>query len=220
MEELMKKIQRSILLLFFTIFLIFTLFSCKTAPKEKPIDPNFLGDYAPIQLENLMGVSYSSGKLKPLEIKAFFVPRNNNVELYFRLGINKIVLVLNQEMRESLLSTIYAYLEDYQADRFLSNYTPSKENAYVESEMSLSWGLLGPSYTASKAKYRTNYKNVDKKPYFYIYMQPSPDEKKEHYSPKLEFYFSPSQLEAVVESLDQESLQEYIEELDKKAFEF
>lgn len=212
-------IKRAVLTLT-SFLLVFALFSCKTAPKEEIVDPNFLGDYAPIELENLMGVSYGDSKIKPLEIKAYFVPRNNNVELYFRLGINKIALVLNQKTRESLLSSIYAYLEDYQEDRLRSTYTPTKENAYAVSEISLSWGLLGPSYTATKAEYRTNYKNLNKKPYFYIYIKPSPDTEKEHYSPKLEFYFSPSQLEAVVEALDQENLEVYIEELNKKAFEF
>jgi len=223
-EDDMSKIQstmsKKVIFLLFTIFLVSFFFSCNTTPKEKPIDPNFLGDYAPIQFENLMGVSYNTKKIKPLEIKAFFVPRMNTVELYFHLGINSIALVLDQEAREILLDSIYAYLLDYQEERFLPNYVPTKENVYKNGKLSISWGLLSPGYTASDSPFRTNYKNLDAKPYFYIYIQPSPDDKKENYSPKTEFYFSPSQLEALVEVLEQENLQAYIDELDTKAYGF
>jgi len=220
MSKLQYSVSGKVIFLLFTIFLVSFFFSCKTAPKEKPVDPNFLGDYAPIQFENLMGVSYNAKKIKPLEIKAFFVPRMNTVELYFRLGINSMALVLDQETRETLLDSIYAYLEDYQEERFLPNYIPTKENVYKNGKLSISWGLLSPGYTASDSPFRTNYKNLDAKPYFYIYIQPSPDDKKENYSPKTEFYFSPSQLEALVEVLEQENLQAYIDELDTKAYGF
>jgi hypothetical protein len=220
MLKIQSTVSKKVIFLLFTIFLVSFFFSCKTAPKEKPIDPNFLGDYAPIQLENLMGVSYNAKKIKPLEIRAYFIPRMNVVELYFKLGINNIVLSLNQETREVLLSSIYAYLEDYQEERFAKNYLPTKDNVYHASTLSISWGVAGPGHTAEKAPFRTNYQNLDAKPYFYIYIQPTREKKEDVYSPKSEFYFSPSQLEALVEVLEQENLQAYIDELDTKAYGF
>ena len=197
------------------------LVSCSSTPKQKPVDPNFLGDYEPIALEDLMGLSNEMNKVRPLEIKTFFVPRRNTVEFYFRLGVNSIALVLDEKTREEWLDSIEDYLEDYADEEFLAQYKPTKRNAYENGAISISWGLLGPNHTAKSASYWTNYSYLENKPYFYIYIVPASDkDASDMYSPKTSIYFSPSQLESVKDVLNQENLLKYIEELDTKAYEF
>ena len=48
---------------------------------------------------------------------------------------------------------------------------------------------------------------------------PAPDrEEPDVYSPTIEVYFSPAQLEAIYELLNQEALQALVDELDEKAY--
>lgn len=72
--------MRKIFSALFLVSLAFVFFSC-TSTKETEVDPNFLGDYEPIQLENAMGWVTLFDKEKPKEIELYFVPRTNRVEM-------------------------------------------------------------------------------------------------------------------------------------------
>ena len=65
------------LCVFLCLGCVLLLFSCSSTKKDVEQDPDFLGDYEPIQLENAMGWVTLFGKEKPKEIELYFVPRTN-----------------------------------------------------------------------------------------------------------------------------------------------
>jgi len=201
------------------VLVVSTTISCATpAPKEK--DENFLGDFNPVQLENLMALTYNSvSGIKPLEVRAYLVPRTNTVELYFRILTNEIALVLDKQTRDLIKSSAEQYLSLYESDS-LKRQNPSKKNAYVTGTMSLGWGLIN-AYRYTEAPFWTNYKIIDEKPYFMLYCLPTPDvNDSSAYSPLVEIYFSPSLLHDYLELAEQENLKSIVDEFNTKAYTF
>ena len=86
------------------VLMVVLLCSCAST-KERVDDPDFLGDYEPMQLEDVMGWVTLFGNEKPKEIELFFVPRTNRVEMYFRDLQNRICIVLSPEHRQMICYT-------------------------------------------------------------------------------------------------------------------
>lgn len=199
------------------------LLSCAgSKPKEKAVDPDFIGDFDPLKLEDFIALSYSkAGGLKPLEADMYFIPRNNNVELYFRSSANKIALVLSLENRDIIRSGAEYYLSAYSEEN-LPQRIPDKKNAVITGKTSLSWGLLGPGYTAEDVPFWINYNYLEEgRPYFMINFSPSKAQGDDsNFSPSVQVYFSPSQLNNFLEIIEQKHLESYVDELKVKAFTF
>lgn len=200
------------------VLMVFLLFSC-ASNKEQVKDPNFLGDYEPIQLENAMGWVTLFGNEKPKEIELFFVPRTNRVEMYFRDLQNRICIILAPEHRELMIDAALQFMEDIESDNVPERKANSK-NYYAQSKCSVGWGVLSTARVTTKAPLQFNYEYFkDGRPYFLMKALPAPDkEEPDVYSPTVEVYFSPAQLEALYEILNQEALQAKVDELDAKAY--
>jgi hypothetical protein len=198
---------------------IMSLVSCAT-PQPKDRGEDFLGDFNPIQLSNLMGLTYNSvSGIKPVEIRSYLVPRTNPVELYFRDFANEIGLVLDKKTRDQIKRAAEEYLSSYENNK-LADQKPAKENAFIKGSMSLGWGILNASrYTV--APYRVNYKFIDNKPYFLLYINPTPDvDDSSAYSPLVELYMSPSQLHIFLDLTEQTKLEAIVAEYNTKAYTF
>ena len=193
-------------------------FSC-TSTKEEEIDPNFLGDYEPIRLENAMGWVTTFNKEKPKEIELYFVPRTNRVEMYFRDLQNRICIILTPEHREMMIDAAEQFMAEQEAGKMPDRKANSK-NYYSQAICSVGWGVLGVSRVTEKSKLQLNYEYFnDNRPYFLLKALPAPDkEEPDVYSPTVEVYFSPAQLEALYEILNQDTLQALIDDLDEKAY--
>lgn len=215
----MLKKNYKILLCVLLSLCILSAVSCVTSvPEEK--DVNFLGDFNPIQLENLMALTHSNaGGIKPVEIRAYLVPRTNTVELYFRIFANEIALVLDKKTRDLIKVSAEEYLALYEADN-LPVREPSKKNAFIKGSVSVAWGLLSPVRNTT-APFFTNYEYLDNKPYFMINLNPAPDANDTAaYSPSVNMYLSPSLLQDYLELTDQTYLESIVTEYNSKAYTF
>ena len=204
----MKKIQIACLLLLISLFM--GCLSTKSVTKEA--DPNFLGDFNPIQLENFIAGRYSMGQLKPLEIEAYFVPRNNNLELYFRDGMNKYALILPYEARQAIEKAGQQYLTTYEEGTLVEE-KPTEKNATQTAQASLSWGVVGLARNGTTKIY-TNHEYMEKdRPYFRITIKQTTDkEDSSVLSPRVEIYFSPTLLRTFLEATQQEVFLSQIEQ--------
>lgn len=198
----MKKLLYSVSMCICILFLL----SCASSAKPKEVDPNFLGDFAPIELGSVMSVHFSFGKIKPREIKAYFVPRQNTVELWFSDYVNKVAVLLNYDNRQMIIQSGSEYLEKYTQDA-LEVREPNKKNAFATGKVPLSWGVTAAARD-TKTGFYTNYTYLEaKKPYFLMHFEPSADVTDSTvYSPAVDVYFSPTQLEFLFEILNQEYL--------------
>ena len=130
-------------LVFVSILLVFS--SCASVPKTKEKDPNFIGDYNPIQLDDLIGIEKTiTNKVKPLEYTMYFVPRQNTIEAYYRSGINKYVIILEKYQRDNLAEGITHYLLAYN-DENLPRQEGSDNTIFSTGTVSLAWGAVGTS---------------------------------------------------------------------------
>ena len=78
---------------------------------EKSSD--FIGDFGPIQMENLMVLQKSKGSVKPKEIKSvYLIPRTNSIELQFRDGLNIICIILDKTERDKMCKYDLKVIED------------------------------------------------------------------------------------------------------------
>lgn len=207
----------------FSVLLLIVCFvvavSCVTpAPEEK--DVNFLGDFNPVQLENLMALTHSNvGGIKPVEIRAHLIPRTNTVELYFRFLANEIALVLDKKTRDQLKSSAEEYLALYKSDN-LPDLDSSRKNAFIKGEVSIGWGLLSPVRNTI-APFWTNYEYLENKPYFKFHINPTADSNDTSaYSPSVDVYFSPSLLQDYLTLTDQAYLESIVAEYNSKAYTF
>ena len=207
--------------------LLFTLASCAgMKPKQREDDPNFLGDFDPIRLENVMALRSVFGKIKPTEIRLYFVPRANVVEAHFRDGANAVALMFNAEQRRSLAEGIDLYAKAYAAYaagdvKALPERKPGRKNAFNRGKLSIAWGMLGTGRTA-ETEFRTNYEYLEKgKPYFMLTAEGADSsEDATVQSPLVHLYFSPAQLEVLLEITDSDALQKEVDVLNQKAFAF
>lgn len=210
--------MRKIFSALFLVSLAFVFFSC-TSTKEPEVDPNFLGDYEPIQLENAMGWVTLFGKEKPKEIELHFIPRTNRVEMYFRDLQNRVCIILTPEHRQMMTEAALQFLSEQETGNMPDRKANSK-NFYFQSVATVGWGVTGIARVAEKAKLQFNYEYFrDKRPYFLLKTLPAPDrDEPDVYSPTIEVYFSPAQLEALYEILNQDALQALVDELNEKAY--
>ena len=206
-----------------SMFCSLILLSCAGhKPKEKVIDPNFVRDFDPLKMEDVIALSYSAaGGLKPLEIRSYFVPRNNNIELYFRSSINEIALVLSLENRDLIRLGAETYLTSCSEESSPLN-NPNQKNAIASGKTSMGWGVLGLANTAENVPFWINYKYLEEgRPYFMMSFSPSSSKDDASiYSPSVQVYFSPSQLNSFLEIIDQIYLESLVDELNVKAFTF
>lgn len=199
--------------------LMFVLLCSCASTKERVDDPDFLGDYEPMQLEDVMGWVTLFGNEKPKEIELFFVPRTNRVEMYFRDLQNRICIVLSPEHRQMMIDAAIQFMEESESGN-MPNRKANSKNYYAQSVCSVGWGVTGIARVTEKSKLQFNYEYFkDGRPYFLMKALPAPDrEEPDVYSPTVEVYFSPAQLEALYEVLNQETLQAAVDELDVKAY--
>ncbi len=200
--------------------------SCASTKSEKPIDPNYIADLNPIELEDIMCIRTSFGNLKPTELEAYFIPRTNIVEIYFKDGLNKFCILFESHEREALFAGIDMYGEDIikfkEGDTsVLEEREPTRKNYYTTSTMSVSWGVMGLSRNAITDLY-TNYEYIEKdKPYFLLKVDSGEDLKETGaYSPAIELYFSQPHLEHLYEIMSQDALQALVDAKIEEAFAF
>lgn len=205
----MKKIQIASLLVLISLFV-----GCaSTTPVAKKVDSNFLGDFNPIQLDNLMAVRSTTSELKPLEMEAYFIPRSNNLELYFREGMNKYALILPYEARQAIEKAGQQYLTAYEEGTLVEE-KPTEKNATQTAPASLSWGVAGLARNGTTKIY-TNHEFLEKgRPYFRITVKQTNDKNDSStQSPRVEIYFSPALLRTFLEATQQEVFISQIEEM-------
>ncbi|MGI5174273.1 hypothetical protein H0R92_11835 [Treponema sp. OMZ 840] len=215
------------------LIFVFISLSCKSvqgAPNgqstEQSADPAFLGDFDPIRLEDAMALRLSFGKIKPTQIRLYFVPRTNVVEAHLRDGMNSVVLMFDAQQRRSLAEGIDLYAQAYALyaagnKSALPERKADRKNAFNRGGLSVAWGVLGTARTAH-TEFRTNYEFLEKgKPYFVLTAEGGEDmEDSTVQSPLVHLYFSPAQLEALSEITRQDALQKHIDVLNEKAFAF
>lgn len=206
----------SALLVMVTLF-----FSCSSVPTEEQIDPNYLGDFDPIQLETVITRTVMFGKEKPVELELYLIPRTNIVEMYYRDFANKICLMMTPEQRRLLRLAAADFSLKAEAG-VLENRKPTSKNAYSETKASVAWGVTGVARVSEKAKLQLNYEYLsDGRPYFTIKLVPGPDKNDSTvYSPSSTLYMSPTQVQTLCEVTDQDVLQAMVDELNARANEY
>ncbi len=211
-------------LLFILIVLLFV--SCESTPKEVDVDPDFIGNFNPFQLENIICVKETASGISPVEIRVFFVPRTNIVEMYLRDGMTTYVLLLEGEERKQLFEGISQYAQAYGAytqgeTGALENREPTRKNSFNSGTMSVSWGVASASRNNTTVFY-TNYKYLEeRRPYFELLVDKTKDKDNSSvFSPVLRLYFSPTHLDTFIDTLGQERLVQLVEELEAEAFAF
>ena len=204
--------------------------SCATAKvrdaDKTDADPNFIGDFDPIRLEDAMALRTVMGKIKPTVLRLYFVPRTNIVEAHFRDGINAFVLMFDEDARNTIGEAGALYAASY-GDYSSGNAgampvrKPIKQNAFNTGNVSVAWGVTSTARNG-ETSFRTNYEFLEKnKPYFLLTVEAVVDKTDSStQSPPVNLYFSPSQLEALFEITGKDALREQVDELNKKAFTF
>lgn len=215
----MKKIFHSIII--FALFL-FMFASCATKKVSVVEDPNYLGNFDPFFIGNVMCLSSTTfGNTKPTTIDLYFAPRSNSIQSIFKDGMNNLCLFWTPEERENLVSSIEDYMVAYNGDVKMEDRKPKPKNAFINSKIEIFWGLGG--FTRNTlANYYTNYEYLEEnKPYFKINVSATPYPEEEHVSsPTVELYFSPSQLENLIATTDYETIMEQFAALEKEAYEW
>ena len=132
--------NRKILSILSAFMFLIVLDSCKTAPKN---DPNFLGDFSPIDLGTLIGGSVKRTKeeIKPTEFKFTFFPRTNIVSIQHKFMIDKVEIFLDQTDREILIKAMETYISSYN-DKNLSAANAKKQAFFGKTKIFMSWGLF------------------------------------------------------------------------------
>lgn len=216
-NQLLKKSIFSILLL----LSLTTLFSCASTG-EKKVDPNFIADFDPFYLGEVICLSKTTfGDNKPLTIHFYFNPRNNCIDTRFKEGINQISMIWTPAQRELLSKGILEYMALYNSDTKMEDRKPTKKNAFFKSKIELSWGVTGPART-TMANYFANYQYLEpNKPYFKLHFVPTPYQFEEYVSsPKIELFFSPNQLEKLFEITDYDLILEKIKSFESEAYDW
>lgn len=178
----------------------------------------YLGDFDPILLKNTMSLYKSGKKMKPKELtKSYIVPRTNNLEVHFRTTVNKVCFIMNKDERALLKEAAEKFLNEYET-KTIERHKPNKKNSYYTSRCSFWFGLSGLTNGSSICDYWTNAEIIDKHAYFLIHFTPSRTEDGKELTPKVNMYFSPTQLRDFMELLDQEYLNSAVKELRAKAY--
>lgn len=179
---------------------------------------NFLGDYNPFQIENLMVLSKSSNSVKPKELNNnYLVPRTNTVELQFRNGINAVTVILNKTEREKIIQTCNTFLTQYE-ERSIPHHNVSSKTAYYNSKCSVYFGVTNASNGTDENDYFVNCEFIDKKPYLVIKFLPTRCDENSTFTPKVSIYMSPTQIREFISIMNQEHLNELVKTLNEKAY--
>lgn len=216
-----KKSFRHVLFCLLIGMMIFVSFSCATIKtSEKEVDPNFLGDFDAFYLGEVMCLSDTTfGNSKPLTIHLYFAPRTSNIEARFSSGMNKVCLIWTPAEREKLVLSIEEYAKLIASGEKLEKRKATKKNAFQNGNVYIYWGVGG--YTRDTlATYFTNYEYLEEnKPYFKIKVNATPYPEEEHVSsPNINLFFSPTQLENLIEVTDYDVIIEKIEALKTEAY--
>ena len=215
----MKKIFQSTIIL---TLILFGFVSCASKKVDITDDPNYLGNFDPFHVGKVMCLAETTfGKTKPIDVELYFVPRTNSFQSQFRDGMNNVCLIWTPEQRELLMSSIEKYITAYNGDVKMEDRKPKAKNAFETGKIEIYWGLAG--YTRNTlANYYTNYEYLEEnKPYFKINVSATPYPEEEHVSsPTVVLYFSPSQLENLIEVTDYDSILEQVKALEKAAYEW
>ena len=181
--------------------------------------PTSLGDFDPIQMDEIFAMTLSFGKLKVKQITKFYlVPRSNTVEIYYRAGANSLCMIFNQQAREGIIKAAQTFLEK-QETQTLVDEKPATANSFYSGLCDVWWGVASPSNGSKNAKFHTNCKFIDGLPYFVIRFASAPSTTAQSaYSPYEELYFSPAQSREFCAQLDQENLQALADEVAVKAY--
>lgn len=206
---------------------VFFLASC--ASTTETVDPNFLGNYPPRELETIMGntLPQNSNEMTPREFELIFYPNGNAVEMNYRAGMNSITINLMQKDREAMIASMNTYIDEYQSGK-LTKENDKKKAYFGKTGVSMLWGLLAPIYFAKNVDLRFEYQLVEaNKPYFLIASATTKEtydngkEKREGAnSPANRIAFSPVQCQHLIELLNQEALLKIVADLDAEAAAF
>ena len=147
------------------------------------------------------------------------MPRENTIEIHFRTTVNSVCIILNQKEREKLRDSIQLFLSQYES-KTLPRHKTNAKTSYYKSKCGYYYGVLEATVGTDNNDYWTNCAIIEKRAYFLLHMVPtrSTGKNNKSFTPKLNLYFSPSQLKDFLEILDQEYLNYEVEELRKKAY--
>lgn len=192
--------------------------ACASNSAGREADPDFLGDYDPVQAAVVSAQTLSFGSAKAREVALFFAPRTNTVELRFSEAISKIQLELTAEHRRLLLQAALAFMRGYE-EGSLEDRKPTRRNAYSESGCVVTWGITGSGHRAEDAGIRFNHRFLpDGRPYFMVDLQAGNDLVMDGVkSPQTDLYFSPAQLEELCAATDRAALEELLAGLESGA---
>lgn len=211
----MKFFTRNFSIFIFFSILLLGFYSCTTNSTSS--NPNFLGDFDPVQLGTISVYTTSFGSEKTNKIEVFFAPRTNLLHFYIKSSLNKMNIKLSESDRANLQEAITNFSANLVNDN-LPNRKPTSKNAYSSSLISMEWGLTGAGHETNEAGIRYNYKYLsDNRPYFMIDLIPGDDSVMEGaMSPQTDIYISPSNLEELLEMTKQENLQAIVDELNSE----
>lgn len=179
---------------------------------------NFLGDYDPIEMEELMFLQKSKKAMKPRQIRSvYLVPRNNTVELRFRDSANEVIIALNQNDRTKIIEACQLFLEQYE-EKTLPHQKVNSKTAYYKGRCNTWYGVLSAATGCSKTDYYVNCEFINKRPYLILAFLPSRTDDGRSFTPKVTLYMSPTQIETFIQQMNQENLNSYVQTLDKKAY--
>ena len=214
--------KKTIYIVIFTCAL-FMIAGCATTSKQTEEESPYLttlGDFAPFELGDAISLWKSGDEVSPCEMNLYCVPRTNKIEIYFSKLINRVCLMMDAEDCAEFEKNVEKYMADYNAGNFDKNHKPTKDNSYGMMKPCIAWGVFGYSYNAD-IKARFNYEIIGGKPYFSMSMEQGlANGEKDVYSPKMTMYFSPSQLETILELTDPEIIAAHIKELETEAYSF
>lgn len=212
------------IILFFSVLCAFLLLAgcATTSAKTEEESPYLttLGDFSPFELGDAISLWKSGDEVSPCELKLYCIPRTNRIEVYFSKLMNRVCIMMDAEDCAEFEKCVQAYMKDYNEGNFDKNHKPKKDNSYGLMKPCIAWGVFGYSYNADIMT-RFNYEIIGGKPYFsMIIEQGLANGESDVYSPNMTMYFSPSQLETIMELTDPEVIMTYIKELEEEAYSF
>ncbi|AIN94642.1 hypothetical protein [Treponema putidum] len=208
--------NRKFLSILSLIMFLLILGSCKTVPKN---DPNFLGDFSPVELGTIMAgtVTRIKEEIKPTEFKFTFFPRTNIISIQHKFMVDKVEIFLDQGDREILIKAMETYLSSYN-DKNLSAANAKKKAFFGKTKVYMTWGLFGGGAHEAEPTLRAEYQLLsENRPYFILgnASTKAVGEKDDASSPALRLAFSPAQCEDFIELLKQENLVKIVEDMQK-----
>ena len=204
------------------VMLLFLMLNGCASNSNKAESPYLatLGDFSPFELGEAMSLWKDGNGVSPCELDLYCVPRTNKIEVYFSSLINKVCLMMSAENCEQFEKAVNEYMTAYNTSSFDKNHKPTKKNAYGSMKTNIAWGVFGYGYNA-EIQVLLNYEIIGGKPYFSMSMsQGEAKEESKIYSPSMTMYFTPSQLETIIELTDSDRIAEYIKTLETEAFSF